>query len=82
MVLGGEAGVCEVAINMAPFFGSSIIEHLEFVCDDKGDDAVCKTFWTLLTVFSQQSLQPFMHFFRRAGIDTPNLIRKDAAFQF
>ncbi len=44
MVLGGEAGVCEVAIDVAPFLESSIIEQLEFVCDDKGDDAVCETF--------------------------------------
>ena len=44
MVLGCEAGVCEVAIDVAPFFETSIIEHLQFVCDDKGDDAVCETF--------------------------------------
>ena len=44
MVLGCEAGVCEVAINVAPFLETSIIEHLEFVCDDKGDYAVCETF--------------------------------------
>ena len=44
MVLGCEAGICEVAIYMAPFFETSVVEHLEFVCDDKGDDAVCETF--------------------------------------
>ena len=26
LVLGGEAGICEVAINVAPFFETSIIE--------------------------------------------------------
>ena len=44
MVLGCEAGVYEVAIDVAPFFETSIIEHLEFVCDDKGDNPVCKAF--------------------------------------
>ena len=44
MVLGCEAGVCEVAIDVAPFFETSIIEHLQLVCDDKGDHAVCETF--------------------------------------
>ena len=44
MVLGCEAGICEVAVNVPPFFETSIIEHLEFVCDDKGDNPVCKTF--------------------------------------
>ena len=40
LVLGGEDGVCEIAVYMAPFTKAAIIEELEVVCDDEGDDAV------------------------------------------
>ena len=43
MVLGCKAGVCQITINMPPFLQASIIEHLQFVCDDKGDNAICQT---------------------------------------
>lgn len=43
-ILSCKTSICKVAINMYPFLEASIIEHLEFVCDDKRDDTICKTF--------------------------------------
>ena len=43
MVLGCKAGICQITINMPPFLQASIIEHLQFVCDDKRDYAICQT---------------------------------------
>ena len=44
LILGREAGVCEVAINMTPFAKATIIEELEVVCDDEGDDVISEAF--------------------------------------
>ena len=44
MILRREAGVCQEAIDVAPFSQSPIIEHFQLVCNDKGDDVVCQTF--------------------------------------
>ena len=44
LILGGEAGVCEVAVNMAPLMKTAIIEHLQIICDDEGNDAICEAF--------------------------------------
>lgn len=44
LVLGGKDGVSEIAIYVAPFTKAAIIEELEVVCDDEGDDVVSKAF--------------------------------------
>ena len=44
LVLGGKDGVSEIAIYVAPFAKAAIIEELEVVCDDEGDDVVSKAF--------------------------------------
>ena len=44
LVLGGEDGVCEIAVYMAPFTKAAIIEELEVVCDDEGDDVISEAF--------------------------------------
>ena len=44
-VLRGEAGVEEVAVDVVPFAQSAIIEHLEFVGDDKRHDVVGQAFF-------------------------------------
>ena len=42
--MSGEAGICEVAINMTPFAKAAIVEKLEGVCDDEGDDVISEAF--------------------------------------
>jgi hypothetical protein len=44
LILGGETGICEVAINVTPLMKSAIIEHLQIICDDEGDDVVSEAF--------------------------------------
>ena len=44
LVLGCEAGISEVTIDVAPFAKTTIIEELEIVCDDEGDDVISKAF--------------------------------------
>ena len=44
LVLGCEAGISEVTIDVAPFAKTTIIEELEIVCDDEGDDVISQTF--------------------------------------
>ena len=38
VVLCGETGVCKIAIDMPPLTQATIIEHLQFVGDDEGND--------------------------------------------
>ena len=45
LILGGETGICEVAINVTPLMKSAIIEHLQIICDDEGNDAICEAFF-------------------------------------
>ena len=45
LILGGEAGISKVAIDVTPFAKTTIIEKLEVVCDDEGDDVVSKAFF-------------------------------------
>ena len=40
LILGGEDGVCEVTIYVAPFVKTSVIEHLQFVCYDERYDII------------------------------------------
>ena len=44
MVLGCEDGVCKVTIDVTPFTEAAIVEELEIVCDDEGDDGVGEAF--------------------------------------
>ena len=44
LILGGETGICEIAINVTPLMKSAIIEHLQIICDDEGNDAICEAF--------------------------------------
>ena len=44
LILGCETGICEVTVNVAPLAEATIIEKLEVVCDDKGDDGVSEAF--------------------------------------
>ena len=44
LILGGEAGVCEVTIDVAPFTEAAIVEELEIVCDDERDYGVGEAF--------------------------------------
>ena len=39
VVLGGEAGVKQEAFDAGPFTEASIVEHLQVVGDDEGDDS-------------------------------------------
>ena len=39
VVLGGEAGIEQEAFDAGPFTKTSIIEHLQVVGDDEGDDS-------------------------------------------
>ena len=39
VVLGGEAGVKQEAFDTGPFTETSIVEHLQVVGDDEGDDS-------------------------------------------
>ena len=39
VVLGGEAGIEQEAFDAGPFTETSIIEHLQVVGDDEGDDS-------------------------------------------
>ncbi len=44
-VLGGEAGVGEVAGGVVPFAEAAVVEEFEFFGDDEGDDVVSQTFF-------------------------------------
>lgn len=39
VVLGGETGVQQEAFDAGPFSKASIVEHLQIVGDDEGDDS-------------------------------------------
>ena len=39
LVLGGEACVGQVAVDVAPFAQAAVVEHFEFVCNDKRNNA-------------------------------------------
>lgn len=41
LVLSSKAGVNEVARSLLPLVQATIVEHLEFICDDKWDYAMC-----------------------------------------
>ena len=43
VVLCGQAGIQEVAIHMAPFLQTSVVEEFQLIGDDERHDAVCKT---------------------------------------
>lgn len=43
MVLGCQAGVGQVAVGVAPFTQSSVVEHLQLVGNDEGNDAALET---------------------------------------
>ena len=43
MILRRKTGICEIAINMTPFAKTTIIEHLQFVGDDKGNNTTTQT---------------------------------------
>ena len=45
LILGREASVCEVAINVTPFAKATIVEEFQVVCDDEGDDVVSEAFF-------------------------------------
>ena len=45
LILGCEDGICEVAIYVTPFAKTTIVEELEIVCDNKGDNGVGQTFF-------------------------------------
>ncbi len=45
VVLGGEAGVGEVAGGVVPFAEAAVVEEFEFFRDDEGDDVVGQTFF-------------------------------------
>ena len=38
-----KASVCQIAIDMAPLTQTSVIEHLQFVSDDEGNNATAQT---------------------------------------
>ena len=40
MVLGGEAGVHEVAFDLVPFFEASVVEQFQVIFDDEGHDVI------------------------------------------
>lgn len=42
IILRGEAGICEIAVHMAPFFEAPVIEEFEFLSNNERHDAVCK----------------------------------------
>ena len=44
LILSGEASICEVAIDVSPFAKAAIVEKLEGVCDDEGDDVISEAF--------------------------------------
>ena len=44
LILGCEAGVCEIAIHVPPFAEAAIIEELQVVCDDEGNDVISEAF--------------------------------------
>ena len=39
-ILGSEAGVCEEAFLTIPFFEAAVVEQLQIVLDNEGDDIV------------------------------------------
>ena len=39
-VLSCEASVCQVAVDVAPFMQTSVVEHLQFIGDDEGHDMI------------------------------------------
>ena len=45
LVLGGEAGVGEVAVDVAPFVETAVVEELELFGDDEGDDVRREAFF-------------------------------------
>lgn len=45
IILGGEAGVAEVAGELGPVGEASVVEDLEGICDDKGDNVVREAFF-------------------------------------
>ena len=45
MILCSEAGVCEVAVDIAPVAQASVVEKFEFICDDEWHYLVCKAFF-------------------------------------
>ena len=45
VVLGGEAGVGEVAGSVVPFAEAAVVEEFEFFRDDEGDDVVSQAFF-------------------------------------
>ena len=44
MILRRKACVCQVAWHLRPFVQSTVIKHLQFLRDDKGDDIVLQAF--------------------------------------
>lgn len=42
-ILGGKAGVHQIAICVAPLLQASIVVELKFFCNDERDNGVCKT---------------------------------------
>ena len=38
VILSGETGVGQIAVNMAPLTQATIVEHFQFIGDDEGDN--------------------------------------------
>ena len=44
IVLCCETGICQIPVDVSPFFKSSIIVHFQFVSNDERNDVVSQTF--------------------------------------
>ena len=44
VILCCEAGVGEVFVDVVPLAQAAVVEHLQFVGDDEGNDTVCQAF--------------------------------------
>ena len=44
LILCRQAGVGQIVVDVSPFTKTAIVEHLQFIGDDKGNDATAKAF--------------------------------------
>lgn len=44
LILGCEAGVCQVFVDFAPVAQASVVEQLQLICDDEWYNVVCEAF--------------------------------------
>ena len=63
LVLGGEAGICQETIDVAPLTQAAIVKQFKVISDDEWYDAVCQTLlehqqaaYTSVTVLKRMNL--------------------------